>query len=546
MIVANTILTNAIVSPVRSIQARVELYEGSTLIETCNCHDRLIKFKVERIGDDSKFFGFGICQRLSVNLIDLERTLSISTANSLQIAYILENEVVYPYPTFYVTEVNRDEKTNEVSVTAYDTMYPDSAHLVSDMILQTPYTIRDFAQAASFALGASGVEIIGVGEEETCFNTNYPEGANFEGSETVREALNDVAEATQTVFYINSDDKLVFKRIDKDADAALTIARKDYFELTSRTNRRLARLVHTTELGDNVASEMMIGTTQYIRDNGFWANREDLATLLENALAVIRGLTINQFDCSWRGNYLLEIGDKINLVTKDNDTVTAFIFDDTVEYDGTLREKTLWKYNDNDAETEAAPTNLGVALNQTFAKVDKINKTIELVASDSSVNSQKISALEINTGSISASVSKMETEVKESIEDISEELANLSSKVESTITADDLTIAIKKEITENGTTKVVTNTGFKFDDEGLTVSKENSEMSTQITEDGMTVYKGSEEVLVADNTGVKAINLHAETYLIIGTYSRLEDYGDRTGCFWIGPSEVATTYRRIR
>lgn len=534
MIAANTILTSAIVSPVRSIQARVELYEGSTLIETCNCHDRLIKFNVERIGDDSKFFGFGICQRLSVNLIDLERTLTISTANSLQIAYILENEVVYPYPTFYVTEVNRDEKTNEVSVTAYDTMYPDSAHLVSDMILQPPYTIKEFAQAAALTLGASGIEIVGVGEEETCFNTSYPEGANFEGSETVREALNDVAEATQTVFYINSDDKLVFKRIDKDADAALTIAKKDYFELTSRTNRRLARLVHTTELGDNVASEFMVGTTQFIRDNGFWDLREDIATLLENAIAVVRGLTINQFDCSWRGNFLLEIGDKINLVTKDNDTVTAFVFDDTVEYNGSFSEKTLWKYNDNEAETEAAPTNLGVALNQTFAKVDKINKTIELVASESSTNSQKISALEINTGSISASVSRMETEVKESIEDMSEEIANLSSKVESTITADDLTIAIKKEVTENGVTKVVTNTGFKFDDEGLTVSKENSEMTTQITEDGMTVYKDNEEVLVADNTGVKAINLHAETYLIIGTYSRLEDYDDRTGCFWIG------------
>lgn len=49
----------------------------------------------------------------------------------------------------------------------------------------------------------------------------------------------------------------------------------------------------------------------------------------------------------------------------------------------------------------------------------------------------------------------------------------------------------------------------------------------------MSIYKGSEEVLTADNTGVDAKNLHATTYLIIGTNSRFEDYDSRTGCFWI-------------
>ena len=84
-------------------------------------------------------------------------------------------------------------------------------------------------------------------------------------------------------------------------------------------------------------------------------------------------------------------------------------------------------------------------------------------------------------------------------------------------------------------TKVETNTGFTFNDEGLTVEKANSEMRTQITEDGMTVFKNDEAVLTANNIGVDALNLHATTYLIVGTNSRFEDYADtRTGCFWIG------------
>ena len=61
MITSET-MTSKILSPVREIQARVELYEGSTLVDVCNCHDKLISFDVQRVGDTSKFFGFGICQ----------------------------------------------------------------------------------------------------------------------------------------------------------------------------------------------------------------------------------------------------------------------------------------------------------------------------------------------------------------------------------------------------------------------------------------------------------------------------------------------------
>ena len=60
-------------------------------------------------------------------------------------------------------------------------------------------------------------------------------------------------------------------------------------------------------------------------------------------------------------------------------------------------------------------------------------------------------------------------------------------------------------------------------------------MTTQITEDGMTVFRDNTAILIANNVGVDAVNLHATTYLIIGNNSRFEDYGEnRTGCFWIG------------
>jgi hypothetical protein len=116
------------------------------------------------------------------------------------------------------------------------------------------------------------------------------------------------------------------------------------------------------------------------------------------------------------------------------------------------------------------------------------------------------------------------------------ELATLTQKVNASITAEDVRIEVQSQL-DNGIDKITTNTGYTFDDEGLTVSKSGSEMTTQITEDGMTVSRDNTALLTANNAGVVATNLHANTYLWIGKYSRFEDYeanGARTGCFWVG------------
>ena len=117
---------------------------------------------------------------------------------------------------------------------------------------------------------------------------------------------------------------------------------------------------------------------------------------------------------------------------------------------------------------------------------------------------------------------------------IDDSVATLTSQVEAKMTADDVTLAIKRELID-GVNSVCTTTGYKFDDEGLTVSKTGSQMTTQITEDGMQVSRSNEAVLTANSTGVDGYRLHASTYLIVGGRSRFENYGiDRTGCFWVG------------
>lgn len=694
MIIANENIVNMIDSPSRELNARVELYEGSTLLQIFKYSDALKSVAVDRVGQQGKFFGFGVVQKLTVELMDKERAINITDKNTLELEFGVDADYVYCYPFFKVTEVKRNENTNDLTITAYDALNDAATHTVKELELPTSYTIREFVIKCGKLLGLV-INIEGV--TDSSFELNFETGANFEGTETIRQALDAVAEATQTVYFVNSQWELTFKRLDKDGSAVKTIDKSKYFTLDSGTNKTLVTICSATELGDNVSdtitetvttknriskavkvthsndvyadyvatdtgdsishtirgnvgtgllkydtgllmfpyankgtiatcgipvsvgnfvlsfkyelleqgaynnqialliyagdaskrivdatvspsadriqipftvteevialgdkvcvtfrannnyiriADMQIekgttatnyeypfepyerditGDTQYIRNNPFWELRDDVGALVSAAVDNVGGMSINPFTCDARGNFLLEIGDRLDFVTKDNKTITSYLLNDTITYNGGLSQNMSWSGEDNSAETDSNPVTLGEKLKQTYAKVDKANKQIELLVSETDANSEQISKLQMDTQAITASVGVINKDIDE-----------LSKKVEVAVTPEDVTIAIKQEA-EKGTNKVTTNTGFTFNDEGLTITKNTSEMSTQITEDGMTVSKDGNEVLTANNKGVKAIDLHAKTYLIIGKNSRFEDYEEnRTGCFWIG------------
>ena len=855
----SNIIENA--SSTSKINAKVELYSGSTLVETCTCNDRLQDFTVERAGQSNKFFGFGVTHRLTVTLIDLERTLEITQDNSFKVyfGYDVEEEFVNPCPTFYASEIKRDENTNSITVVAYDKLYATNAATVADLALEAPYTIRDVAHTCSNALGIEAVcgknlwknsdyittvpdeyitrtntgftfvrsDLSGgravhysipvkAGETYTfsydsvltgegarliiylteaygtvlaqerdlpfltytfeeditavftivinstvlsleasniqveksatrttyepylaAFDINYETGANFEGTESCKDTLTAIAEATQTIFYVNHEDKLIFKRINN--DSVLTIGKNDYYSLETGEVQTLTGIANVTELGDNIEMSTGAGFTQYVRNNPFLELRADITTMLTTALASVGGMTIVPFICEWDGNFLLEAGDMIKLITEDDQEVTSIVANDIVTYNGIFSEVTQWTTEARE-ETATNPTSLGEVLKQTYAKVDKANKEITLVASSVetnkqdiasltidingiklaiesledatigdftdlttrlaalelsnteikatvaenkttvealdgevdalgtevhtntasigvlsgtvethstkigelstsntkisasvssletttttlnnkfgvietdvktidgivsaldedltalddevsrvdgvvTVNTEKIAALELNDESITASVtavterttaieshmgeldenlvltqesiaalqikdneitasvSTVEKTTNERIDGVEENYSNISEQMsELKLTDSALTLEITN-IKNDGVSKV-SGIGFSFDMNGLTIDKEDSELSTNIDEDGLSVYRNQEEVLTADNSGVKAYNLHATTYLTIGDRgdgegrSKFADYGtDRTGCFWVG------------
>lgn len=126
---------------------------------------------------------------------------------------------------------------------------------------------------------------------------------------------------------------------------------------------------------------------------------------------------------------------------------------------------------------------------------------------------------------------------KEEIADVYGDIDELKTEVETRMTSEAVTISIQEELSK-GVEVLDTKTGYRFDKDGLSISETGSEITNLLDNTGMYVKRSNENILVANKDGVEATDLHAKTYLKIGSgegRSRFEDYGiNRTGCFWIG------------
>lgn len=411
MIYNSTHLTE-LQSPVQKINSRVELYSGSTLVTVCNCHDTLRDFSITRAGSENKYFGFGICQKAQIHLIDLDRAIAIDKSNTVKVAFGAQEEFIYTVPTFHIDDIKRDEVSNDITLVTYDVLYGAANHQVSELNLKAPYTVEDVARACAAFLGVGFKHNV----NDASFATDYPTGANLDGTETIRQLLDAIAEVTQTIYYIDQTDALVFKRLDAHGASVLTIGKRDYYELKAHDAHTLAAIAHATELGENLEATYSggivgVGATQYIRDNPFWELLEPsvVATKLQGAIAAMGGIVAHPYECTWTGNYLLEIGDKISFIGEDDSIITSYLLDDALDYSGIFEEESNWLFKENEAETPSNPVTIGEKLNQTFARVDKIEREIKLYVGE--VVNESVD--ELINGAIAESMGAIQEDIKD-------------------------------------------------------------------------------------------------------------------------------------
>lgn len=577
---------------ITTLRAKVDIYNDGTLAATCSCSDFLQDFTIHKEGDTSKFFGFGVTHKLDINFIDIEKQLKTKIKKGSKLVIKMGDGTTFydVYPPMYVAEVTRNEKTNNISCVAYDVLYKAKTLTVTDVFnyikehnvypeyYSDPLTLRELVEACGRLLTNRETR----GQLNTSLaiqNGTYKltNTLNLNGDEPLKVLLDAIAEFTQTIYFIDNLGRLTYKTINKSAEPVLTVTKDMYFDLVTSDSKAITGICLTNELGNSITVGDETGEVQIIRNNPIYEVEANVTSYLENALLVVRGsntqtpssnidpIVYHQLECEWDGNCNLEIGDKVAFVTEDDSIVTTYLINDVIEYRGFLNEITSWEYTKDDEETADNPTTLGDKLKQTTAIVDKVNQEINLVVQDVAGAKSELSSLRLTTDSISLRVEKFENqdsdlenrvgilevtdseinatvssvtqEIKQRIDDAKSEIETLTKEVNLKVNSDALSIVVQKTLEQTGIDKVTTTAKhYTFDDNGLDISDPGSEISTLITEDGMRIYKNNTEVLTADNQGVKATDLHARTYLIIGENSRLEDKGDRTACFWIGPA----------
>lgn len=176
-------------------------------------------------------------------------------------------------------------------------------------------------------------------------------------------------------------------------------------------------------------------------------------------------------------------------------------------------------------------------INDSREKVDSVESGLRDVNGYLEITEQSTSLSRDTEKIVMSATEAVKKELTDSISDIDASVSELSSKVEMTLDAEAVNIAIDRKMA-NGVDRVETSTGYRFDDDGLNITKTGQEMSNKLDNTGMYVKRSGEDILTANNKGVDAVNLHAKNYLIVGKgdgRSRFEDYGiNRTGCFWAG------------
>lgn len=270
------------------------------------------------------------------------------------------------------------------------------------------------------------------------------------------------------------------------------------------------------------------GEHSIIISEDYILNTQELRTqAIKNIFNRLNGF--KYIDCkliTYYGKPFLKIGSKIRIMTDDG-YFDTYILKHNFVYDGTfastIESPALTEQNIKTKQN----VNLFEIVKNTEIKVDKQNQKIESVVSTQESQSAQLVSQSLTLEGISNSVEETKSKIEQETQDIEE----LKQRVETNQSSTEYQINVINQTLENGVSKVVTETGYTFDDDGLNISKAGEEMENLITNTGMYVNRDDTNILTADNTGVNAINLHARQYLSVGTHSRWEDYQDGTGCF---------------
>ena len=484
-------------------------YEGSLLSSVMKCLDIEIKRSSEG-GGASAVAGIAVVGEAVVGISDIS---DASTTLSPRFGVKAPDDTDYSYieyGTHIVKEKKFDEEQDTILLECYDLML--LSMVPYDLVLDYnnnnyPITVKGLLDAICDRLGwtpgyttftNSGIKI---------------SGEKFDSSYTYRDVLDQIAQVAAGIIAFRNDKLCVLyptssgEVIDSSNLKTLKMG-ETYGPVNSVVFARTPQEDNIYRQDDESIESHGLTEIRIENNQIVDSHRE---VFIEGVFDALLGLQFEMYELESFGIGYLNLGDFFTIQTPDGENHTTLMLCDDLKITQGLSETSRLEAPEATETDYSAASESDRVLNKTILKVDK--------------QAQEITALVSKTENLESSVNGL--------------TGTVTRMTEVMIDSDSVDIKISQAV--NGINSITTTTGYSFNQDGLHIQKlvdgEPGEMENILDDTGMYVKRSGEDVLVANNEGVDAINLKSRQFLIIGDNSRIEDYeSNRTACFFIGGS----------
>ena len=488
-----------------------ELYLGSTpsqYIEIQIYKDQILKPKTIRVE-------YGILINNALTVAEVNAML-VGTLHGIPVKSISSNDSSFemiPIGTYNVDDYT-DNDDGTLTIKALDNMIKfEFNYNGSELVNKKGYaTLLEVAQDIC---NKAGVEL-----GTTSFLNSEKQIAVYDNTVTAREYISYIAESAGCFAVIGRDGKLYFKHIYEDETE---IALEMFGEYKWGEEFQISKVsyedgVRSFKFGDETRNNLWIS-----QDNMYIVDEEQIENIYNN----INGLKANSFEGKTVIDPAIDIGDKIIIDGK------PVIYQGEMTLEGRFVAQISSKIQIKQKEETTVKKESQKVINRRVqSEINQIDGKITQLAEETS---QLTKETNNNYQDIIQKLDKVPTE---------DDIITLNNKVETIQTNTDYVINVAEDLQVNGVSKVKTETGYTFDNDGLTIKKTNAKTKSTLNEAGLEIKDAtgsSEESLLfagydeeIGETVVKSKNMNVEKYLTIGKYSRIEDYEEGTGVFWIG------------
>ena len=509
--------------------------------------------------EEGNIFGTAIAKILE---FEIENTIDLEGKEFEYLTGIKIDETInwINLGNFIVQDVEPNDTTNINKVTAMDYMLKSNIEYRSELDYNSEeITILDVMQEACMQ---AGLELATI----DFANCNFIVDSNQFAEGTLnRQVFQAVAQISGTFAKIRSDNKLylitpkikglLVKDVHSITVAELNLlpvekltttdskfSMSNYKELVIKRNTHPINLVSLGMVdveGENIIlrDETSIDengeNSLVINDNPFAYTQEKREQLITPLFDVVKGFEYTSFEIQGQSKPYVEIGDEILVIDKEGNVFNSFLFRFNYKSpNGLESEMSAPSITKATVNYQNVPSALDIAKRTEIVVNKELSKITAIVQE---TETQLLKDINNNYQDI---VQKLDEKAQKT------DVVSLEAKVETIHTSTEYAINVAEDLQVNGVSKVKTETGYTFDNEGLTIEKTNAKTKSTLNESGLEIKDAtgsSEESLLfagydeqIGETVVKSKNMTVEKYLTIGSYSRIEDYEEGTGVFWIG------------